>query len=336
MRYIGSKRPKPERKAKGKIANRENQCSALFRNDFNPHSNLSFAVQGRANIGPAISACGRSYLSSFNIWREPSLIVKKAIGKLRRQFVRIPDSPTIREMGGGVRFEHERLAFLDEGDLRAMLTQSYEIGLCNFIKEQALPGDIVLDVGANVGYISAVAASCVGLSGEVHGFEPLAECYARLLRLRELNPLFNFKFNNFAIGEEEGVLPIAFNPDGDSRNATLVPGKNFPEIREVPVHRLDDYIARHISSPGRIKLIKIDVEGFEFSVLKGLQKFLASFKPPVVCEIKPWELAKLDATLEEFDQFMKELGYTPYLFTQPHKAIRLSGMTEMDVVLFRA
>ena len=219
-------------------------------------------------------SCHIGSVTSLSPWRHSVLIGKKAVGRLRRRFVKLPDSPVIGLVNGSVRFEFERLPFLDEGDLRAMLTSSYDIILCDYLKQHLAPGDIVLDVGANVGYISAIAASCVGTSGEVHGFEPLPVCYARLQRLRELNPKFRFTFNNVALGESDGVLPIAYNPQGDSRNATLVPGKHFAESIQVPVRRLDDYILANISSPERIKAIKIDVEGFEFSVLRGCRSFL--------------------------------------------------------------
>lgn len=61
----------------------------------------------------------------------------------------------------------------------------------------------------------------------------------------------------------DGVLPIAYNPQGDSRNGSLVPGKEGGEARLVPLQRLDEYIQVNISCPERIKCIKIDVEGFE-------------------------------------------------------------------------
>jgi FkbM family methyltransferase len=277
-------------------------------------------------------------LTSLSPWRHSSLIAKKALGRLRRRFVRIPARPVIATINGSVRFEHESLSFLDEGDLRAMLTQSYDIILCDYLKKHLKQSDIVLDVGANVGYISAVAASCVGISGEVHGFEPLLECYARLERLRALNPQFHFFFNNVALGEAAGVLPIAYNPQGDSRNATLVPGKKAEVTRDVPVQRLDEYILQNIPSAERIKIIKIDVEGFEFSVLRGLDRFFAgtTHRPTIVCEIKPWELVNLGATLQEFEQYMSKFGYQTYVITEEEKPVALSSITDMEVVVFRA
>ncbi len=253
-----------------------------------------------------------------NLWRHAGLTAKKAAGKLHRNLVKIPDRPAVRTINGTVQFEHLWLPFLDEGDFRAMLTQSYDIVLCDYLKRHLKPGDIVLDAGANVGYISAVAASYVWASGEVHGFEPLAECFARLERLREQKPGLRLIFNNVALGDADGTLPIAFNPERDSRNATLVPGKHFAETREVPVKRLDEYIQANISSPERIRLIKIDVEGFEYSVLRGVSALFpeTSFRPRIVCEIKPWELSNLGATLDDFDRYMTGFGYRAYRIEQ--------------------
>jgi len=277
-------------------------------------------------------------VTSPSPWRRPLLLARKAVGRVRRRFVNIPADAVIGTINGTVRFEHKALSFLDKGDLRAMLTRSYDIILCDYLKKHLRPSDIVLDVGANVGYISAVAASCVGISGEIHGFEPLQECYARLERLRELNPRFRFCFNNLALGETAGVLPIAYNPQGDSRNATLVPGKKAEVTRDVPVQRLDEYILQNIPSPERIKVIKIDVEGFEFSVLKGLQQFFAgtAHRPTIVCEVKPWEVRNLGASLQEFEHYMNKFGYRTYVITEDEKPVKLSTLTDTEVVVFRA
>ena len=113
-----------------------------------------------------------------------------------------------------------------------------------------------------------------------------------LSQVNNHHPQFPFVFNNVAIGDKEGVLPISYDPIGESRNATLVPTAQHGVTVNVPVKRLDDYIRNNISSPEHIRLIKIDVEGFEFPVLKGLERFFveSSYRPLIVCEIKPWEV----------------------------------------------
>ena len=244
----------------------------------------------------------------------------------------------IQMIHGTVRFEFQWQPFLAEEDLRAMYTGSYDLILCDCLERNLSSGDVVLDVGANVGYVSAVAAACVGTAGAVHGFEPLRMCFERLQVLSALNPQFHFVFNNVAIGAREGVLPISYDPQGESRNATLVPGKQRGVTENVPVRRLDDYIRTDVQSPERIRLIKIDVEGFEFPVLKGLQRFLAgsTCRPLIVCEIKPWEVEKLGFSMGDFEGYMKSFGYGSYDMVNQNQRIDLARLTDFAVVLFRA
>jgi len=268
----------------------------------------------------------------------PLLVSRKAIGWLRRRALVPPKDPVEMMINGCVRFECKPSTFLDDDDLRAMLTGSYDMTLCDTLRHSLSPGDIVLDIGANVGYISAIAASFVGTTGQVHGFEPLKECYERLQALQTLNPQYEFVFNNVALGQKQGSLPISYEPQGGSRNASLVPDATGPLTIEVPVARLDEYIFQSISKPDRIKVVKIDVEGFEFPVLLGAEKFLAqtACRPLIVCEIKPWVLRKCGFTLEDFDNYMKRFGYKSYDSVQRKKRVDLRSLTQMDVLLFRA
>jgi FkbM family methyltransferase len=267
--------------------------------------------------------------------RHPTLYARKALGRVRRHFAALPDARTVL-LNRVVRFEHRNLSFLNEEDYRAMLTGSYDIVLCDFLRRHLVAGDIMLDVGANIGYISAVAASYVGPSGEIHGFEPLHECFERLEVLRSLNPEFRLFCNHFALGAAEGVLPIGFDPAGESRNATLVPGQKHPVEYEVPVRTLDAYIRDCVAHPERIRVIKIDVEGFEFAVLEGLEGWLstARYRPLIVVEIKPWDLVKIGHSMAELDDFMRRFGYQGYDMVDEDRRIDLATMTEMDVVLF--
>jgi FkbM family methyltransferase len=274
---------------------------------------------------------------SLRFLRHPFLFTRKALGRIRRQIVAVPEFRVVL-INGTVRYEHRRLPFLDEGDYRAMLTGTYDIILCNFMRRHLTAGDIALDVGGNVGYISAVAASCVGKSGEVHSFEPLHECFERLALVHRMNPDFRIICNQFALGSDEGSLPICFDPVGQSRNATLVPGYEMPVRYQVPVKRLDAYIREVIKSPERIKLIKIDVEGFELAVLKGLERFLAdnTYRPLIIVEIKPWEVTKIGHDMKEFQDYMGRFGYKAYDMVDENIGIDLPSMRDMEVVVFRA
>lgn len=276
-------------------------------------------------------------MTAGEILQKPSIYIKKGFGKIQRRMIRLPEGAITKKINGKVLYEFKLEPFLNEDDFRAMLTSSYDIILCDFLKKHLVEGDIFIDVGANVGYISAVAASYVGTSGEIHSFEPLKECFLRLQTLGDLNPAITFKFNNVALGAESGTLPIAYNPQGDSRNATLVPSERCIKTYSVPVVRLDDYIKENISNPERIKVIKIDVEGFEFPVLKGLERFFTekNYRPLIVCEVKPWVVSKVGCTLEIFDRYMRKYSYQSYNVLLQNKPIDLQKLRDLEVVLFR-
>jgi len=267
----------------------------------------------------------------------PGLLVKKAVGKLRRKTTQLPDSPVITLVNGTVKFETKKLPFLTEDNQLAMMTGSYDIMLQQFLKRHVKPGDTVIDGGANVGFVSAVLASNVGKTGEVHSFEPLRECYERLQVLANLNPEYHFFPNNAALGEEEGILTL-FCPEGDARNATLVARTEYTDVRKVPVKRLDDYIEANVRSPEKLSVIKLDVQGFEFPVLRGLEKFLSTttLRPVIACDMKPFEMSKIGHTLDEFQQYMRKFGYQAYDIVREKVPVDICTLTDWRAVVFKA
>jgi FkbM family methyltransferase len=266
----------------------------------------------------------------------PGLLVKKAVGKLRRKTTRVPTNPVVTLVNGTIRFETKRLPFLTEDNQVAMMTGSYDIILQEFLRKHLRAGDTVIDGGANVGFVTAVAASNVGPTGEVHSFEPLLECYERLQVLASLNPQHHFFLNNAALGDEEGILPM-FCPEGDARNSTLVAGKDHPDARQVPVKRLDTYIAANVRSPEKIRVIKLDVQGFEYLVLRGLEKFFATgLRPIIACDMKPWEMKNIGHTLQEFEQYMKSVGYRAFDIVRENVPVDICSLTDWHAVVFKA
>jgi FkbM family methyltransferase len=269
----------------------------------------------------------------------PKLLGQKALGRLRRAIVSIPSTPVKKQIGGSVCFEFEFQPYLTLYDFRAMYTDSYDIALVNFMKKYLKKGDVFIDVGANVGYISAIAASLVGKQGEVHSFEPLKECFGRLERLVELNPDHKFVINNFALGEIAGMRQISYPPLGGSGLASLVPRAIKESTAPVEVKRLDRYIFANIKNMNKIKMIKIDVEGYEFPVLRGLSDFLnnTACRPMILCEILPAQLPKLNYTLQQFDHYMRSFSYAAFDITNSFRRIDVTKIREFyPNILFRA
>lgn len=242
--------------------------------------------------------------------RDPRLFTTKLWAASRRLVAPTAGSVPLRI--GAVTFRCD----LDlDPNVREMLVGNYEPEIVRLFRRFLSQGDVVVDAGANIGYFSAVALSLVGTTGQVHAFEPVAEIYQKLLRLRDDNPQFGFVPNNCALGEQEGVLPLAVTNQRNIGWNTMVPdlmdAGDIGELATVPVRRLDDYLAEHrIES---VRLIKIDTEGFEFPVLKGLTQFLRKtpVAPTIVMEIAPSAYPKLQTNLHALELFLRQNNYMP-------------------------
>lgn len=242
--------------------------------------------------------------------RDPRLFATKLTAASRKLFA--PTSGSVPLKIGDVTFRCE----LDlDGNVREMLVGNYEPEIVRLFQRLLKPGDVVIDAGANIGYFSAVALSLVGIHGQVHAFEPALGIYRKLLRLRDENRQFVFVPNNWALGEQPGELPLAVTNRRNIGWNTMVPElmdrAEIGGLANVRVQRLDDYLSEQkIDS---VQLIKIDTEGFEFPVLKGLSGFFrkTTHLPFIVMEVAPSAYSKLQTSLSELEAFLAGYGYVP-------------------------
>jgi FkbM family methyltransferase len=163
------------------------------------------------------------------------------------------------------------------------------------------PGAIFVDIGANMGYWSAVSASIIGTTGEVHAFEPVPAFFRSVERLRDNNPRYAIRANRMALGAEPGLLPMKVvrpssdnfdNFDTNIGSSSILPGfldheASLTETIEVPITTFDDYAAETKLDLDRIGLIKLDVEGYESYCFDGMRSVLErkGRKVPILCEV---------------------------------------------------
>lgn len=194
-------------------------------------------------------------------------------------------------------------------------------GLFEFTVQEAAKhflnkGDVFVDIGANIGYISAIGAGAVGASGEVHSFEPVPTYFKYLSQLTKLNPEHNLYLNNFALGEhdETNNIDVAVNANigANSMVNGFVQKDMIAETIVVPTKRLDVYLEERGLRPD---FIKIDVEGYEFPVLKGASRFFETQKrnlPPILVEISPRIYKGSGIDISELEDYMFSWGYKSY------------------------
>lgn len=150
------------------------------------------------------------------------------------------------------------------------------------------PGDTVIDIGANLGYYTILAADLAGPTGRVIAVEPNPHVFSYLLKSIAVNGYAGcVKPVNYAIANDSSApsLPF-FVPTGEPKNGRfLIEGETsahlaqFGQVFEVSVGSLAEF------DFDKIDLIKIDVEGAELQVLKSLQPLIEKFSPKIVCEV---------------------------------------------------
>lgn len=146
------------------------------------------------------------------------------------------------------------------------------------LKQLCGEGDVVVEVGANVGSHTVGLAKHVGVGGRVLAFEPQHEVFYNLCANVALNELHNVECFHCALGEASGVLrvpPADYGREGNFGGIALTSGQGLP----VPVQRLDDVFAYD-----RLRLLKIDVEGMELEVLLGASATITAKRPVLYVE----------------------------------------------------
>ena len=223
-------------------------------------------------------------------------------------------------------------------DMHALLDADgfYEPETTILIASVLKPGDVFIDVGAHVGYFSVLAAALVGPAGQVVSFEPEPGNYAQLSEHIRLNGLTQVLPRHCAAGAQEAVLDLHINADNDGGHALWdvrlhaynERSRATPRAHPVFVTTLDRVLGA--VTRGRVKAIKIDVEGNEHSVLRGARQTLETHQVPyVIAEVNRTGLELLGTSETGLRAFMTMLGYETWLLHggEPHLLRLEAGQT---------
>lgn len=178
------------------------------------------------------------------------------------------------------------------------------------------PGDVVLDVGANVGYYSILSGKLVGSQGKVVAFEPDAYSYRLLCENIRSNGLTNVVLPmNRAVGERAGGAKLFLSGKDSGDHRLFDPGDGRVESVEVECIRIDEFLLQSAQDlMERIKLIKMDVQGFEVAAYKGMSRFLSQSKAQLITEYEPCTLAQAGTSAEEYLTLLDRYGYREFSF----------------------
>ncbi len=171
-------------------------------------------------------------------------------------------------------------------------------------------GTTIIDVGTNIG--ETLLNFCLrNPRGMNLGFEPVPFLFDRASYNLKLNNIQNVNLQNCALSDEEKVLVFNMTAENNSGGIYLSDFENeMDETRTVNSCRLDHFVSGKDLLP--ISLIKIDVEGYEYSVLKGAEKTLEEFQPVLFVEINDHFLKRQGSSANELFEFLWEKGYQTF------------------------
>lgn len=181
------------------------------------------------------------------------------------------------------------------------LWEPYETQL---VIQRLKPGDVFIDVGANIGYYSLIASTLVGASGSVISFEPDPANYHLLMKNLQVNNLSNVNAINAALSDVkgEGSLYLSTNNFGDHQIYD-----NGDERKKSAIQLLNG--SEVLGGIDNITLVKIDTQGAEYHVLKGLLPILRKQPHPLslIVEFWPFGLRKAGASADKLLDLLSEL-----------------------------
>jgi len=188
-------------------------------------------------------------------------------------------------------------------------------------------GDVVLDIGANIGAHTLLLAKSVGELGRVIAFEPTDYAFSKLSKNTALNPKLASRIQCMQ-------YMLVDSETQDSTTPSLYsswPLKDEEDLHDLHQGRLmttsgaePKTLDSAVFSIGldRVDCIKLDIDGFECGMLRGAREVLTRWHPPIIMELAPYVLEEQGASLSELIGLLKEYGYVLY---------RLSNSESLDM-----
>ncbi len=186
----------------------------------------------------------------------------------------------------------------------------FEPEMVSLFKSLIQPTDTVLDIGANIGCTSLLFGD---LARKVYSFEPSPTTHRWLVQNVRMAKLNNVEPINLGLGKEAGTFELTFAPNNRSGGfvSNLTNASEGHQVEQITIAKGDDFIREH--QIAKVDFIKIDVEGFEQSVIEGLAETIAREQPIVALELNHWCLNAFQRTsVPDFFDFLRSVF--PYLY----------------------
>lgn len=244
----------------------------------------------------------------LELWQKIFIKFVDAIDKLRlKKFITYTPVKIAHGEQNFSLFISPKNGFIDK---HIYLYGTYEPQILDLIAKYLKKGDMFVDIGANIGQHSMFAASIVSNHGKVYSFEPIPRIYSQLLDSVKINHFEAIIDSyNVALGAESKTetLYIEKNNVGGSSIVGLHANDSVGITVDI---KCGDDILGNIQ---HIDMVKIDVEGYEYEVLVGMQKALTQHKPVIILEFSgQLYFSRKTNNGDKIISLLQNLGYALY------------------------
>lgn len=241
----------------------------------------------------------------------------------------------INEAPSPVAIEYEGLVlYADPADAHIgaplIAGEAHDAHVAAFLREQLHAGDVVLDIGANIGSLALIAAQRVGPTGRVIAVEPLARNRVLLARAAQANGFGHVELIGAAASDRAGELELRSHPSTSNAATPAAAGERL-RARDGETLRVPAIVLDGVLDLPRLDVVKIDVEGMEPLALRGLERHIARHLPLLVSEFHP--LAMRAASGSEAIDYLRWLrGFYPAIIVL-HRDGRRERFTDEQAVI---
>lgn len=170
-------------------------------------------------------------------------------------------------------------------------------------------GDYFIDAGANIGWHTLFASKVVGEEGKVISFEPYSKNYELLVSNIEVNNFKNVVAEKYALSNKNEEQYISCSPSNYGDNIISDNPTNSEIINCIT---FDSYIEKNLIDSSKIKLIKMDIQGYEYYALQGMKKLIDEYQPNIILEYSPTHLKLCKSSVFDIMSFIDRYNYVVY------------------------
>jgi FkbM family methyltransferase len=205
---------------------------------------------------------------------------------------------------------------------------TYEAGTLHVLSKCLSKGDVFLDIGSNIGLMALYGSKCVGPGGKVLAFEPEPVIFETLNKNITINQVAHIKTLQMALGSTQGTATIYNSKNNFGAPSLIKTDKQSGHSSNVAIRRLDDVLLEQEIAD--VRMMKVDVEGWELEVLKGCPNLLSRKDAPIICiEISNLHSTHMGSTKDIYDFIVNINDYKIYRLARskaiPSKLIKIAS-----------